>query len=163
MAVRRLTERLTAWRIGDPGGRFPIYSSEGSARIEGRWHRKGQEIIYASEHYGTAMLEKLVHYNGILPPDQHFITIEIPAGVSYEAVTKDKLPGWDQLDGAVSRTFGAAWIDSARSTMLIVPSVVSREESNILINPGHPDAKRIRASAEKPVRWDHRLFSDGSS
>jgi RES domain-containing protein len=160
MAVRRLTEALIAWRIGDPNGRFPIYSGEGSIRCEGRWHRKGQEVIYASEHYGTAMLEKLAHYNGILPPDQHFITIDIPAGVSYEVVTKDSLPGWDDIDGAASRTYGAAWIDEARSGILFVPSVASREESNVLINPGHSDAARIRPGREQPVRWDKRLFDN---
>jgi RES domain-containing protein len=59
------------------------------------------------------MLEKLAHYNGILPPDQHFITIDIPASISYEVVTKDSLPGWDDIDGAASRTYGAAWIDKS--------------------------------------------------
>jgi hypothetical protein len=118
-------------------------------RCEGRWHRKGQEFIYASEHYGTAMLEKLAHYNGILPPNQHFITIDVPAGISFEAVTKDSLPGWDDLEGAASRVFGAAWIDEARSGILFVPSVVSREESNVLINPWHPDAARIRPGREQ--------------
>jgi RES domain-containing protein len=160
MAVRRLAGPLIAWRIGDPDGRFPIYSGEGSIRCEGRWHRKGQEVIYASEHYGTAMLEKLAHYNGILPPNQHFITIDIPPGISFEAVTKDSLPGWDDLDGAASRVFGAAWIDEARSGILFVPSVVSREESNVLINPGHPDAARIRPGRVLPVRWDERLFDN---
>jgi hypothetical protein len=28
------------------------------------------------------MLEKLVHYNGVLPPNQHFIRIETPVGTS---------------------------------------------------------------------------------
>lgn len=160
MAVRRLTEPLIAWRIGDPDGRFPIFSGEGSVRCEGRWHRKGQEVIYASEHYGTAMLEKLAHYNGILPPNQHFITIDVPAGTGFDAVTKDSLPGWDDLGGTASRAFGAAWIDEARSAILFVPSVVSREESNVLINPGHPDAARIRPGREQPVRWDERLFDN---
>lgn len=160
MALRRLAEPLIAWRIGDPDGRFPIYSGEGSIRCEGRWHRKGQEVIYSSEHYGTAMLEKLAHYNGILPPNQHFITIDIPAGISFEALTKDSLPGWDDLNGAASRAFGAAWVNEARSGILFVPSIVSREESNVLINPGHPDAARIRPGVEQPVRWDERLFDN---
>jgi RES domain-containing protein len=106
------------------------------------------------------MLEKLAHYNGILPPDQHFITIDIPASISYEVVTKDSLPGWDDIDGAASRTYGAAWIDKARSGILFVPSIVSREESNVVINPGHSDAARIRPGREQPVRWDKRLFDN---
>jgi RES domain-containing protein len=158
MAVRQLTEAVIAWRIGDPNGRFPIYSGEGSVRNEGRWHRKGQDIIYSSEHYGTAMLEKVAHYNGILPPSQHFITIDIPVGVSFEVITKDSLPGWDDLDCAASRAFGTKWIHEEPSGVLFVPSVVSREERNILINPGHADAARIRPGREQPVRWDQRLF-----
>lgn len=110
--------------------------------------------------HGTAMLEKLVHYNGILPPNQHFITIEIPAGVSYEGVTKDSLPRWDDGDGAASREFGAAWFTETRTAILIVPSFVSREECNILINPNHPGSARIQRGRERPVRWDQRLFVD---
>ena len=63
-------------------GRYPIYNGEGAALTEGRWHQKGQEVIYASEHYSTAMLEKLAHYNGVLPPKQHFIEIQISTGTS---------------------------------------------------------------------------------
>ena len=158
MAVRELSEELVAWRIGDPAGRFPIYSEEGARRHEGRWHAKGQDVIYTSEHYGTAMLEKLVHYNGILPPNQHFIKIRIPPGISYEVVTKDSLDGWDRPDGSESRDFGRQWLEDKRSTILIVPSVVSREENNVLVNTNHPDAARIKVGHEKPVRWDARLF-----
>jgi RES domain-containing protein len=106
------------------------------------------------------MLEKLVHYNGVLPPNQHFITIEIPAGLSYEVVTKDSLPRWDDGDGAVSREFGAAWFTETRTAFLIVPSFVSREECNVLINPNHAASARIQPGRKRPVRWDQRLFVD---
>lgn len=158
MAKRKLSDQLVVWRIGDPDGRFPIYSEEGARRNEGRWHAKGQDVIYTSEHYGTAMLEKLVHYNGVLPPNQHFIEIQIPAGVSYEVVTKDSVDGWDRPDGTESREFGRKWIDDMRSAILFVPSVVSREENNVLINPNHDDSDNIEVGQEKPVRWDARLF-----
>lgn len=158
MTVRKLLESTCVWRIGDPNGKHPIYSGEGAAMSEGRWHRKGQDVIYTSEHYGTAMLEKLAHYNGIMPPNQHFLTIEIPAGVTYEEVTKDILPKWDQPKGTESRAFGAQWFDEGRSCLLYVPSYVSREECNVLINANHPDATRIRPGREKPIRWDDRLF-----
>jgi RES domain-containing protein len=158
MAVRALSEAIVVWRIGDPNGRFPIYSAEGARRTEGRWHAKGQEVIYTSEHYGTAMLEKLVHYNGVLPPDQYFIEIEIPAGVRYEIVTKDTVDDWAHPAGTEARDFGKQWIEEKRSAILFVPSVVSREEQNVLINPSHEDSSRIKVGAEKPVKWDHRLF-----
>lgn len=158
MAVRRLSKPLVAWRIGDPDGRFPIYSEEGARRNEGRWHAKGQGVIYASEHYGTAMLEKLVHYNGVLPPNQHYIEIRIPSGVSYDVVTKESIAGWDKADGTESREFGRKWLEENRSALLFVPSVVAREENNVLINPHHEDASRITVGPERPIRWDARLF-----
>ncbi len=157
-AHRRLPEAMTAYRIGDPHGAYPIYSADGARRIDGRWHRKGQAVIYASEHYSTAMLEKLVHYSGALPKGQHFVSISIPAGTTYEAVTVHNLSGWERPDGTNARAFGAAWLDEARSAVLVVPSVVARMERNVLINPAHPDAAAIKPALEVPVPWDERLF-----
>lgn len=157
MTVRTLDRHLTAWRIGDPTGRFPIWSGDGAALTEGRWHRKGEKVIYASEHYGTAMLEKLAHWNGILPPNQHFLEVSIPSGTSYEVVTKDSLKGWDAPAGRASRKFGSVWIREKRTCILIVPSFVSREENNVLVHPGHEEFPKIDPGLEKPIRWDARL------
>src|SRR6266436_2721595 len=38
--------------------------------------------------------------------------------------------------------------------VLLVPSVVTFVERNVLINREHPDFARIRASQALPVRWD---------
>jgi RES domain-containing protein len=154
--ARALAEPLRCYRIGDPRGLYPIYSGEGARRTEGRWHAKGQEVIYASRYYGTALLEKLAHFNGVLPAGQHYIEIEIPAGVSYETITKDSLPGW--TDTAVARGAGARWVAEARSAILLVPSYVSRLEENVIINCRHAEAARIRPGLEYPVPWDDRLF-----
>jgi RES domain-containing protein len=43
--------------------------------------------------------------------------------------------------------------------ILIVPSVVARIESNILINPEHPEFPKIETSLHQPVWWDKRLFA----
>jgi RES domain-containing protein len=150
---------VRGFRIGDPAGKFPIYSRKGAALAEGRWHEKGQEVIYTSEHYSTAMLEKLAHFNGLLPPNQHFIDITVPVGTSYEVATKDTVPGWDAADGSPARAFGSRWISEHRSATLIVPSYVAREERNVLINPRHPDATAIKAGLEHPIWWDPRLLA----
>ena len=41
--------------------------------------------------------------------------------------------------------------------MLVVPSVLSPFEPNVLINQDHPDTGRIQVSAERPVALDRRL------
>jgi RES domain-containing protein len=153
-----LDRTLTAYRIGDPAGSYPIFDATGSTLAPGRWNTPGSPIIYSSEHYSTALLEKLVHGSGRLPPNQHYVAITIPRGVSYEILSPPALPGWDAMPAAVSKAHGEKWCLERRSAILIVPSAVARVDSNVLINPAHPDFPAIAASLHQPVYWDRRLF-----
>jgi len=140
----QITDRvLTCFRIGDPDGAHPIYDSEGARLYPGRWNTAASPIIYTSEHYSTAMLEKLVHANTVMPPNQHYIRITIPNGVSYEIFPTAKFPGWD----------------GKRSALLLVPSIPARVDRNILINSEHPDAKAVGFDLPEPIWWDDRLYS----
>jgi len=156
--TRRLHKSLRVYRMGDPGGEYAVYSGEGACTYPGRWHERDQAVIYASEHYATAVLETLAR-TGEMPRNQHYVEIEIPAGVTYEVVTSDSLPGWSDADGMVAREFGSAWFRERRSAILIVPSVVARVERNVLIHPYHTDAGSISVGLETPVYWDSRLFA----
>lgn len=158
MTAHTLDRTLTCFRIGDPAGAYPIFDATGSTLAPGRWNTAGSPIIYASEHYSTALLEKLVHGAGRLPPNQHYIKITIPRGLSYEMFSPAALPGWDLMPATVSKTFGERWNLEKRSTILLVPSVVARLDRNVLINPAHPDFKAVEASLHEPVFWDRRLF-----
>jgi RES domain-containing protein len=154
-----LDRTLTAYRIGDPDGEFPIFDATGSRLFPGRWNEPDTPVIYASEHYSTAMLEKLAHAAiGKLPPNQHFIEITIPRGLTYEVVTKDSLPGWDDRSMTAARKFGATWVKEKRSAILLVPSIAARMEKNVIIAPAHPEFGAIETSLHEPVCWDERLF-----
>ena len=149
---------LTCYRIGDPDGRFPIFDAEGARLYPGRWNKPTSPLIYTSEHYSTAMLEKLVHANSLLPPNQHYIRITIPAGVRYEVFQPETLPGWDGPDESLCKTYGDKWCQERRSAVLLVPSIVARIEHNILLNPLHPDFVKIEYDLPQPVWWDERLY-----
>ena len=153
-----LPEHLTAYRIGDPAGRFPVYNPEGASRVQGRWHERGDRVVYAAAHYSTAMLEKLARLRSRLPPNQHYVEIDIPAGTSYEVASADNVPDWHQPGGTAARGFGHRWYTERRSAILLVPSVVARMEQNIIINAAHEEFPRIRPGLETPVWWDERLF-----
>jgi len=116
-------------------------------------------MIYTSEHYSTAMLEKLVNGSGQLPPGQHYIVVTIPNGVSYEVLNTPALPDWCLESCAPSKLFGEAWQQQKRSLLLMVPSVVARPENNFLINPEHVEFSRVATSLHQPVWWDARLFA----
>ncbi len=155
----RLDTSQTAYRLGDPRGAFPIYDDAGVARYPGRWNSRGTAVIYAAEHYSTALLEKLVHLNFILPTAMHWIAIQIPAGTSVEVFPAHDYPGWDGPSERICKAYGDAWITERRSALLVVPSIPARLERNILINRAHPDAKRFTHTMPEPVFWDQRLFS----
>jgi RES domain-containing protein len=157
---QRLDRTLICYRIGDPDGEFAIYSAAGSALYPGRWNTEDTPVIYAAETYSGAMLEKLASGNGRLPPNQHCVAITIARGVSYKAVTKDHLPGWDSPEPSASRDFGARWVKEERSAILLVPSFVARIERNVVINPNHADAASITVDLAQPVWWDGRLFGN---
>jgi len=153
-----LPQGLTAFRIGDPAGAYPIFDAAGSTFNPGRWNDPAHPVIYAAERYSTALLEKLVHGSGLLPPNQHYVEITVPAGASYEVFQPAAHPGWDLANGKISRDFGCVWLAQRRSLVLIAPSVVARLDNNILINPAHPEFTRITTGLHVPVYWDDRLF-----
>jgi RES domain-containing protein len=149
---------LLAYRIAD--GRRPLFDGTGASLYGARWNSPGRPVIYAATTYAGAMLEVLVHAGiNSVPRHTHWIEINIPPGVSRECPEPNAFPGWDDENCIVSRAFGDAWLSEQRSAALLVPSVVTRRERNLLINPAHPDFPQIVATAPSPVEWDQRLFT----
>jgi RES domain-containing protein len=158
-AVQKTDRVLTCFRIGDPDGSYPIYDSQGARLYPGRWNTPSSPIIYTSEYYSTAMLEKLVHANAVMPANQHFIRITIPNETSYEIFQTADHPGWDGKRENVCKRFGQAWVKERRAAILIVPSIPARLDRNILINPAHADAAAITHDLPAPIWWDERLYA----
>ena len=119
---------------------------------------KGDRVIYAAEHFSTAMLEKLVHWSGSPPGNQRYVEVTIPANTSFEEVSETQLPGWHDPSRRSARRFGHEWYVHKRSAILLVPSVVARPERNVIINEQHAEFVTITSGPELPVRWDERLF-----
>ena len=150
---------MIAYRIAD--ARHPIFDPTGAMLHGGRWNSIGQRVIYASESYAGAMLEILVHANLSVPPKNHrVVRITIPDSMKIESMRPPDLIGWNSEDLVTSREFGDAWLKEQRTAVLRVPSVITEgRESNILINPLHPQFDLILASEPETIHWDMRLFS----
>ena len=138
--------------------RHAIFDGTGAMLHGARWNSPGRRVIYAAETYAGALLEVLVHASGSVPPSQGYVAIEIPAALDIEEAAIDEIPRWDSPSYEKSRAFGDRWYDERRTPVLIVPSLVTTVEHNILLNQQHPDFGRIRASEPVPVRWDTRLW-----
>lgn len=140
--------------------RYPIYDSVGAIAVGGRWTSRGRAVIYAAEHYATAILEALVHRGRVsLPGPHHASAIYVPDDLPMVRFDPAANPGWNDEGSPVARAFGDAWFDASRSAVLQVPSVPGQPaEWNFVINVGHPDARRIQPLAPFDVVWDGRLF-----
>lgn len=146
------------WRIAadTPGYAADDLSGKGAETTGGRWNRKGSALLYCSSTIALACLETLVHLSGSdpLPLNRHLVTIAIPPSVWRERAVLEPTEhlGWDaEPPGIVSIGWGNDWACSVKSLIAEVPSIIVPEESNILINPRHRDAKRLRAHRVR--RW----------
>ena len=70
----------------------------------------------------------------------------------------DEVPGWRLPESSSARRFGHDWYVQRRRAILLVPSVVTRMERNVIISAAHPEFPLLQAGREMPARWDERLF-----
>jgi RES domain-containing protein len=140
--------------------RYPIFDGSGAALDGARWNSPGRTLIYASEHYATAILEKLVHAGRTqLPGAHHAAEIRIPDDLPMEWFDPKGTPGWDREDSASARAYGDGWHSAGRTAVLVVPSLPGQPvERNFIINPSHPDAARIQLMPPFDVVWDGPLY-----
>jgi RES domain-containing protein len=104
------------------------------------------------------MLEMLVRLGRVaVPPNYFYLEIDIPDSLAREEVT---VTPEAMAKESVTRGIGNKWFDAQRSPVLLVPSVVTRVDRNVLIHPRHPDFTKIIPGDPRPVWWDHRLFKN---
>jgi len=125
-----------------------------------RWNSKGTHIIYTASTRALACLENLVHRSGEGLNQQFRITeIFIPDHITIKQISKAKLSdGWHQMNSYHHcQKIGDEWIEDAESLLMKVPSSIIRDESNILINPHHPEFSTIEVQNITPFSFDDRL------
>jgi RES domain-containing protein len=54
---------------------------------------------------------------------------------------------------------GDQWVRGNSSALLEVPSAVIYTEKNFLLNPVHPDFKKVKIGKPKPFGFDPRVWS----
>jgi RES domain-containing protein len=154
---------IRVWRIATdtPGYTADDLSGAGAKLSGGRWNRPGNAMLYCSTNMSLAVLETFIHLKaGGLPLNRYLVEFAIPDALWASARLTPAPPvGWDAIPvGKVSLDEGDAWLKSRHSALMIVPSVIVGEESNVLINPLHPDASLITARKIRKWVYDPRLM-----
>ncbi len=141
-------------------------SGRGAERTGGRWNSIGRPVVYMSTSIALACLETVVHFNASgLRLNRELLRIDVPDEVwaARQTLPSQSLPaGWNAVPaGPASASIGDAWLAGLATALRVVPSAIVPEEFNVLLNPAHRDASRIKAIALRPWTYDGRLLAAG--
>ena len=138
-------------------------AGNGAAMIGGRWNSVGVAVIYLADSLALAQLEKRVHAPHRAPRGMVAVEVTLPSTLLSAATAVDVPEHWnvDNVDWSVGRTptqaIGDAWLAAGASLLLRVPSVVVPVGWNYVLNPAHPDARKLR-TRRIDYRPDPRLW-----
>jgi RES domain-containing protein len=94
-----------------------------------------------------------------MPDDLVIATLEVPDEIvitSTPALPED----WQEYPAPASlRRIGDRFIAEAKAALMLIPSVLVPQENNVMLNPLHPDAKRMRRKRRLvPFAYNPRLL-----
>jgi len=134
----------------------------GAALTEGyRWNSLNTYLVYAAESRALATLEVSVHLDlsEDLPSDRYYVEIDIPEEIEIVELSFDDLPsGWDSRPPILETQYiGDDFVAQKSGAVLKVPSCIVPPEYNYLINPNHPDSKKIKVTSTTRMIFDNRI------
>jgi len=150
------------WRISN----YLDLSGEGALGTSGRWHTEGRLVVYLADCPAGALLERIVHLmdrneDGILPRFYQLLQITVADELAIKPLNTLAPTDWkERFD--FTRAIGDAWLASLETPLARVPSAIAPQTWNYLLNPEHPDAKKIEIAEVIKERFDNRLFRFGS-
>jgi RES domain-containing protein len=101
----------------------------------------------------------LVHMDrDMMPATYQLLRIVVPADIAAETIDVELPPDW-RSQTLTSREIGDLWLDRSTSALLRVPSAISANGNNYLLNPEHPDAAKIAVAEIIKAPFDPRLLS----
>lgn len=126
----------------------------------GRWNFAGVPLIYLAAYRSLAVLEILVNARANLMNEEYALIEASWEESLMKRLAQHELPAeWSALPPRVeTQTIGDKWVRERRSAILAVPNVIIPAETNYLINPAHPDFRRIKIGKSTPFFFDPRFF-----
>ncbi|MBM3416750.1 MAG: RES domain-containing protein [Bacteroidetes bacterium] len=135
-------------------------SGNGARLYGGRWNSGGLFAIYTSSTRALALLETLAHAPAKMLDVKNYllVTLSVPDSIKPELIEPAGLPaGWDAPDTrSVTKKLGDKFLRGKTGLLLAVPSVLVYEEINYMLNPLHPDIRRVKIIFKRRIQFDKR-------
>lgn len=149
---------ITSWRVVREQYASRAFEGEGARRAGGRWNTPGRAAVYTAATTSLGLLETLVHAELGLLRFYVAIPVTFDLGLVESRDLKSLPKNWRSVPapGELQR-FGNEWVESMRSCILEVPSVIVPHESNFILNPNHPAFKSIEIGDPIGLDVDERL------
>ena len=125
-----------------------------------RWSSRGNFMIYTAESRALACLENLVHRSGVGSNALYRVMIiEVPDILKVEDADAKKLrKDWYSMNNyPYCQAIGDKWLQGTSTAILKIPSVIIKQEFNYLLNPNHPDFKKIKLTIVEHFDFDQRF------
>ena len=138
-----------------------VLSGLGAAKYGARWNSKGTEVVYTAMNRSLAMAEVVVHFNIFdLPKDYFMLTIYVPDNLTQQIVNVSQLPAdWHSFPHPkVTQVIGDDFIAQGKYATLKVPSVVTKGDFNLILNPSNSLFHQIKIIDSTPFPFDRRIF-----
>jgi RES domain-containing protein len=134
-------------------------SGIGASRFGGRWNSPGTEVIYTAENRSLALAEIVVHLKAdMISQNFMMLTIYLPDTLPFETHTIEQ-ERWNLFPALEhTRVVGDRFVKFETSLALRVPSVVTKGDYNLLINPHHSDFNKVNIIDREPFKLDRRFF-----
>ena len=134
-------------------------SGTGAKLYGGRWNEQGTAMVYFASSRAMAIMELLVHLSGDdLDRDYSLAVFQVPDDSFEQVVIKDLPSNWKAYEAEpFLKAVGHQFIMDGDKLILKVPSVLVEEESNVLMNPNHKDANRVKLISKRVFKFDRRL------
>lgn len=152
---------IRAWRIAKARHAAQAFSGAGGLSSGGRWHYKGERVVYTASSLALAALEVFVHLDRA-QNDIRWVAFEvsIPDTAPLTTLAMRQLPrDWrrEPPPAATMRT-GGAWLRQAGTAVLRVPSAIIPAEYNYILNPAHAEFHKLRMAPPTPFSFDSRMW-----
>ncbi|MBC7417782.1 MAG: RES family NAD+ phosphorylase [Pedobacter sp.] len=146
---------MLVYRISSPAYIGDL-SGAGSKQYGGRWNEKGSSMVYFA---ATRAMDVLVHVRLEQIAKEFVLAVfELP-DTDVLTINMYNLPkDWKDLAQADElKKIGSLFIKNQKYLTMRAPSAILEEEFNILLNPEHPLAKKVKLIDLRSFEFDRRF------